>query len=377
MVLVHPVHDGIDHILSGHGALGGNLVAAARAVGESAGLGHSVVVIGNGCLEAGIVLGVGEGVVVNNVHDDGDARLVERLDHLLALGDSHVAVIGVRGVGALGNVVVLRVVAPVELVVGTRLVDGLEVIEGVELNGGHAQFLEIVDTGGKLALAVEGGVCLGECEELAAVFFTDTRSGVPGKVLDVQLPDGGIRLLVGNDVNIVLPACGVGLAEVANHGASAVHAGGDGINVLCFSGLQNARLGMSAGDGVGVVGVDDVTLDGGSPHTRPLVAVHQLLHRNGAELFGARLVVGARGITVERYFRSGRRPNLEYGFLGRINSAEVVAGVCVFRVKRFNGYHIGVWRCADSSVVGFRSKRRKRAGGCEHTHRKNRRNNFL
>ena len=179
VILVCPVQDGVNHILSGHGALGGDLVAAAGAVGEGAGLGQSVVIIGNGRLEAGIVLGVGIGVVVNNVHNDGDTGVVQRLDHRLALFDPHVAIVGIRGEGAFGNVVVLRIVAPVELGVGACLVDGLEVIEGVELNGGNAELLQIVDTGSELTLTVERGALLGKGEIFAAVCCADAGSGVP------------------------------------------------------------------------------------------------------------------------------------------------------------------------------------------------------
>ena len=52
-------------------------------------------------------------MVINNVHNNGNAPVVERLYHLLKFLDPYVAVIGVRGIAALGNVVVDRIIAPV------------------------------------------------------------------------------------------------------------------------------------------------------------------------------------------------------------------------------------------------------------------------
>ena len=356
MVLVYPVAAGLNDVISGHGALGGYLVAAAGAVGEGAVLVQTVVVIRYGALEAGF--GV-EGVVVNNVHNNRDTRVVERLNHLLALGDSDVAVIGVGGIGALGDVVVLRVIAPVELIVVARLVDGLEVIEGVELNGGHAELLEIVDTGGNIALAVEGSVLLGERGVLAAVRLADAGVRVMGEVLDVKLPDIGLGALVEQNVLIVFPACGVGLVEVADHRALAVDAGSDGIYVLDLLRLKLAALGMRRGDGVGVVGVDDIAGNGRRPDAGELVAVHHLFQLYGAEILGAGLHIGAGGVAVEDNLGRGRRPHLEGCARGRVGRSEVAARVGVFLVDRLTGLGI-VGIAADGVVRGCRK-------ACEYT----------
>ena len=120
MILLHPVAAGLDHELAEHLLVGSSLVAAAGAVGEHGAGAHAVVVAGSCLFKAG---GGVVGVVVNDVHDDGDASVVERLDHLLEFPDSDVAVIGVGGIGALGGVVVLRIVAPVAVCGrGSRLV---------------------------------------------------------------------------------------------------------------------------------------------------------------------------------------------------------------------------------------------------------------
>ena len=306
VILIDPVKTGLDDIISRHRSFCRDLIAAAGAVGEGAVLVHAIVVVRYGALKAGAVLIAGEGVVVNNVHDHRDARVVERLHHLLAFPDPHVAVGGIGGVGAFGNVVVLRIVAPVELVVIAQLVDGLEVIEGIELHGGNAELLEVIDTGGNLSLAFEGGILLGEGGELAAVRLADAGIGVIGEVFDMKLPDIGLCALTEENVLILLPAVGIGLGKIADHGALAVGACCHGIDILGLGGLLNAAHGMRRGDGVGVVGVDDVAAHIRLPYACPLVAVHELFHLNGAELFGARLGVGACGVAVENNLCRGR-----------------------------------------------------------------------
>ena len=192
----------------------------------------------------------------------------------------------------------------------------------------------------------------------------------------MQLPNGGVGRLVKQHVLVAVPARRVGLAQVADHGAPAVDAGRHGINVLCLSGLGGAGLGMGGFDGVGVIGVDDVALDGRSPNTCLFFAVHQRFHRNGAELGGACLAVGAGGVAVQCYLCCGRRPNLKDGFFGRIGRAEVVAGIGVLRVERFNSLHIGVG-CCTGGVAACGGCTGDDACGRKHTDRKNRRNDFL
>ena len=53
-------------------------------------------------------------MIVNDVHYNAYARVVQRLYHLLVLVYALSAVVGVGGVTAFGNVIVLRVVSPVE-----------------------------------------------------------------------------------------------------------------------------------------------------------------------------------------------------------------------------------------------------------------------
>ncbi len=138
VVLFRPVLEHFTHILAVHRALGGGVVTAAGLLAVAAVSRHTIIVFGNSSGEAGVY---GISVVVNNVHDDADTGFMERFDHLLALVDTDIAVIGVRGIRTLGNAVVLGIVAPVELSGITGFVDGSEVIHRVDLNMGHAQAL--------------------------------------------------------------------------------------------------------------------------------------------------------------------------------------------------------------------------------------------
>ena len=174
MILVHPVFTGIDHEFAVHLLVGSRFVAAARTVGELSGRVHAVIITGSGLFEAGCGI---VGMVVNNVHNDGDVAVMERLNHLLEFLDSDIAVVGVRGIGTLGSVVVLGVITPVAVGSGRRgLVYGLEVIDRHELNAVDALLNEIVNAGSDVARgSVEGRARLGKAEVLASVVIADAR----------------------------------------------------------------------------------------------------------------------------------------------------------------------------------------------------------
>ena len=80
-------------------------------------------------------------MVVNDVHNNADALVVQGLNHLLYFVDSNVAVIRVGRERAFRRVVVLRVIAPVELRVAARLLNGAEIVERVEMHIVDAKLL--------------------------------------------------------------------------------------------------------------------------------------------------------------------------------------------------------------------------------------------
>ena len=321
MILVHPVFDGLDHKLAVHLLVGSRLVAATRAVGELRGGVHAVIVTGNGLFKAGSCV---VGMVVNNVHDDGDVAVMERLDHLLEFLDSDVAVIGIRGIGTLGSVVVLRVIAPVA--VGGRrsgLVNGLEVIDGHELDAVDALLNEIVDTCGDVARGtVERRARLGEAEVLSSVVVADARALGSGEVAHMYFPDNRFTCVLEHNMPVAVPAVRVGGIEVDDHRAVAVDADSLGINILRLVGLS-----LDADD-VGVILILVVAVQRQAPYARVAVFGHGVF----ADGTRAGLAVRAGLIELHLYGGSFGRPCFEGRGRRRIGAAEVLYVVRLFCV---------------------------------------------
>ena len=318
MVFLRPVGDGIDHVFAEHQMLGGGVVGTARAVGEGAVLVHAVVVVGHRVLEPGVS---GIGVVVHHVHDHADAGVVERLDHLLALLDAHRAVIRIGGKGALGHIVVDRVIAPVELLHDVlALVNGAKVIHGHDLHILDAELFEVVHAGGRAALnAVHRGAALGKREELAAVALADAARFGGGKVRHRDLPHTGVGGLVHHDMEVVLPVVGIGLAQIHDHAALAVDAAGACIDVRRALGLLAVR------HRVVVVFAGKIAADGRRPNARLFVERHV----GGADGLSA-LCLAA--VVVDVHGHGGRlgRPHLEGGGFFGVDSSQIIAAVCRF-----------------------------------------------
>lgn len=187
-------------------------------------------------------------VVVDDVHDDAQAVLVEGLDHLAEL-DGALGAVRVGGVGTLGDRVVVRVVAPVEGVLGGGLRHALLLLLGAGREGGEVavgrrllglplgdggdveggQQVHVGGTGlGQLA-QVPGAVALlvGEGEVGAPV----VRVGGPvgdGEVADVQFLDLCVPQRYGLGLAVVLPAARGEGAVVQVDDEAALGVGGQG-----------------------------------------------------------------------------------------------------------------------------------------------------
>ncbi len=210
LVLPGPGDDRVDDELAHHGVLGGRVGAAGavrdRAVGE-----EPLVVAGHDPVEdARPLLAARRGVVVDDVHDDPQAVVVQRLHHLPELDRAGRAV-RVGGVGALGDRVVVRVVAPVVGVLRGDLPDALLLLVGIGRvggevavdarlvglalrNGGDVEGGQEVDVRGarprQLAQVLRAvAVLVGEGEVAAGVL---RRAVLDGEVPDVQLLDLGV-----------------------------------------------------------------------------------------------------------------------------------------------------------------------------------------
>ena len=312
VVFLMPVQHGFHDVLADHLTLGSGVVAAAGGVGV-----HTGEVAGNDVVEAELAGVVN--VVVDHVHNHADAMLMQRHDHLLELVDAGCAIIGVGGVGALGGVVVLRIVAPVEGIAG-GLIHGAVVIDRQQMQVGDAQLVQVVDTGGHTVGG--GGAFLGEGQVLAAVGLGDTGAVIDGEVTDVELVDDGIGLRGdGVGVLVISPALGVGGIQVHDHAALAVDAGGTGVGVNRLNGLA------VHGDCVGIVDVLQVALNGHGPDA--LVATG---HGIGAQVGGASLGIAAGGVQLHADSLSGGSPDIEGGGGNRVGCAQGVVdgGVGIF-----------------------------------------------
>ena len=312
LVFLRPVADRIDHVLAEHRALRGRLVAAAAAVRGAAVVCEAVVIIGDDAVEIGIET---EGVVVHHVHHHADPGLVQALHHLLELVHAHRAVIGIGGVAAFGDVVVLRIVAPVELRLVGALVHGGVVVDRLEMDVRDSEILQIIHADRDARAVGQPG--LGEGEILARILRGGDRVG---EVAHVHLPDHGVAVGAQRvDKAAVAEALRVGGGEVDDHASIAVHARRAGVGI---HGLLRAESGR---DGVGVIGPVAAGI-----YRRPHALV-AALHRD--------LLKGLASVALleqaQRDCARRRRPELEDGLAAANGRAEIVAVIDVLRDELF------------------------------------------
>ena len=255
-------------------------------------------------------------MVIDNVHYHANARIVQSHYHLLELVDPDLAVIGIGRIAALGHVVVLGIVAPVELRLGGGLVDRRVIVDRLQMYVRYAEVLQVVDADRLARGVLEAG--LGEGEILALVL---RALDLVGEVADVHLPD--YRLVVGIDAvieGIARPALGVSRRERKYHAAVAVDARRLRIGID-----ELARAGGS-GHGIGIIIAVTHALDVEAPH-----ALFAALHVAHLEGFAA---VAAR-IEIDLYRAGRRRPEPELCAVGVRERAEfAVVGVFFNEVGR-------------------------------------------
>ncbi len=186
MIFPGPVHHGIRNVIVHHGAPCGYIVPAGGAVGESAVLHKPVIIPRNHPLEPGIP---SVGMVVDHVHNHPDAACVQSLDHLLALTDPHQTVHGVCGIGTLGDVVVHRIIPPVELFPIPGFVHRSKVKKRKQMYMGNAQTFQVLHAGGMLSPLPRHRKSL----VFSAESFRHTAGRIVGEILDMQLIDDPFR----------------------------------------------------------------------------------------------------------------------------------------------------------------------------------------
>ena len=276
MILVDPVKQRILNVLTSHRLLGRENVAQTRTVvvGVACHVGHTIEVFRNSLGERRAL--TNEGMVVNNVHDNGDTAVMQRLNQHLEFLDTGVAVVGIGGVRAFGNVVVLGIITPVALDLVIGLVDGSEVLDGHELYAVDVVLYEIVNTGSDLALAVDGSITLGEREVLTAVRLTDAGGNVDREITNVNFPYDCFAGIVEQYMAVLIPAGRVGGVEVNDHGTVAVSA-----DALCIR-VDSLADNAVAGDEIGVIGVLEVAGLSKRPDTGGAVVGHSGGAENGS-----------------------------------------------------------------------------------------------
>ena len=232
VVFVRPIADRVHDVLVNHGPFGGGVIAAAGTVGEHT-IGDTAEIIGNQTVEAEGIRMVD--VVIDHVHNDTDAVVVEALDHLLHFLHTDFAVESISGIGTLGDVEVYGIVTPVELgLLRMAFVHRAKIVNRQKMQMGDAQLFDVVqacgDAGGGF------GSRLHHAQEFALVL--DTGAFVHGKVPDMKLIDDGIcESNSGVGVAVPLPAGRIGGGQVNDHGPLAVDTGGSGIGVAGFGGI--------------------------------------------------------------------------------------------------------------------------------------------
>ena len=179
-----------------------------------------------------------------------------------------------------------------------------------------AQIFQIIQAGRVFAVVVQCGVIGREAHELAAPLRFYTAVPVSGKVRHMHLPHAAG---VGRDVGapVLLPAVGGGLCQVHHHAAGAVGPGAAGVGVhdLMHAAIREV-------DAVDVIRPVQVA----GQHNGPDAAI-AAAHFVYAQLFRARLGVGAGGIQADHDPTGSGSPQLEGGSLRRWICAEVAAVV--------------------------------------------------
>ena len=226
VVGIRPVIHGIHNVFAHHAPLGGGVIAAAGAIAVAAVFVDPAEIPGDDLVE-GETPGVID-VVVDHVHHHAHSGVVDGLHHLLHFFDPHAAVKGVRGVGAFRHVEILRVIAPVVLGPGRGLVGVAIVIHRQQVDVGHPQRADVVQSGGIAAPGFSPG--FRQPQKLSLI--PDVAGAVHGQVPDVQLVEYRVGdAFPGEGVGVLVPALRLGVRFVQNHGPLAVYPHSPGVRV--------------------------------------------------------------------------------------------------------------------------------------------------
>ena len=146
VVFLHPVGNGINHILSVHFTIGRRFVAATRAVGRRTVRIITIVIIGYDFIQIRIDR---VGMVVNDVHNDGNSVFVERLYHLFKFSYTHLAVVRISRITTFWHVIVFRIVTPVKAAVGIRFIHRCVIVRRQKVYVRNSKLFQIIHANGQ------------------------------------------------------------------------------------------------------------------------------------------------------------------------------------------------------------------------------------
>ena len=295
LVLRCKIFEGVYHKSAVHKVLRSGLVAAAGAVGEAAVLVHPMVIVREALMERRLFREIG--VVVNDIHNNSDAVLMQLHDQLLELSYAALGIKGIGGIGTLKAVVIEGVVAPVVLrLEGLALVHSGVIADGQQLNVRNSQLLQMAEAGGNAAVARP---FFGKRLKASPLRKLDARGLVYREIPDMTLIHHRVAWRLTDGSSHLVPALGVQLRWVNEIPSLAVYPAGAGIDV---DGLDAGAVIEFKG-----IGIENV-----------LGAVHQLdgpdaplrfFHGNGLDKVRTLTVE----IEVQINARRQRRPCLENG----------------------------------------------------------------
>ena len=166
MILVCPVCYRIDHIFSEHCLIGGCYVAAAASV-KILILGiHSEIISRNCFFKAAVACRIY--MVINHIHNNANAPVVQCLNHLLKFVNSHLSHCRIGSVGALRHIEINRIVAPVILGCVHSLVYRAKIKYRIKVNIVDALLYQIFHTGRKVFCSVYSCATLCKCQIFAS-----------------------------------------------------------------------------------------------------------------------------------------------------------------------------------------------------------------
>ena len=143
MIFLRPIGNGFHHKFAKHISFRSGVIAASAGRRIGTRIRISVIIIRNDFIKGAVCI---IGMIVNHIHNNTDSRLMECLYHLLEFTDSDLSVIRIGSITALGNVIILGIVAPVKARIGITLVHGRIIVYGKKMHMRNTKRLQIIHT---------------------------------------------------------------------------------------------------------------------------------------------------------------------------------------------------------------------------------------